>query len=43
MIERDGIVMLIGVLLILASFVIVAAVGGAAASAVLAIWGYFGL
>jgi hypothetical protein len=43
MIERDGIVMLIGVLLILASIAIVAAVGGAAASAALAIWGYFGL
>ena len=43
MIERDGIVMLIGVLLILASIAIVAAVGGAAASVASAIWGYFGL
>jgi hypothetical protein len=43
MIERDGIVMLVGVLLILASIAIVAAVGGAAASAATAIWEYLRL
>src|SRR5262245_24425486 len=43
MIERDGIVMLIGTLLILASIAIVAAVGGAAASAASAILSYLGL
>jgi hypothetical protein len=43
MIERDGIVMLVGVLLILASIAIVAAVGGAAASAATAVWEYLRL
>ncbi|HEX2431232.1 MAG TPA: exopolysaccharide biosynthesis protein [Aestuariivirgaceae bacterium] len=43
MIERDGIVMLVGVLLILASIAIVAAVGGATASAATAIWEYLRL
>jgi hypothetical protein len=43
LIERDGIVMLIGVLLILASIAIVVAVGGAAAAAGMALWSYLGL
>jgi hypothetical protein len=43
MIERDGIVMLIGVLLILASIAIVAVVGGAAASAASVVWDYLRL
>jgi hypothetical protein len=43
MIERDGIVMLIGVLLILASIAIVAVVGGAAASAAGVIWDHLRL
>ena len=42
LIERDGIVLLVGVLLILASIAIVVAVGGAAAAAGMALWGYFG-